>query len=170
MNKELYTKEQIIKELRKKYGSDNVCMVCTENYDLTTNYKGRNSKKDRSVWADTVVALLYNGMIRSEIIKKEPRVQSSGEYNFAYVKFACDDGNVYGIVSGLSSFHKMYPSDVYFYNLEEAEKKEAAKRMKENALKWYTKEILIVKNVNVLDRKESVKHEKEIKELFGLSD
>ena len=33
MNKELYTKEQIIKELRKKYGSDNVCMVCTENYD-----------------------------------------------------------------------------------------------------------------------------------------
>lgn len=171
MNKKLYTKDQIIKKLSKKYGSGNVCIVSTEGYDLTTNCKRRNSNKDRSKWADTVVAQLYNGMIRSEIIQKNSRVQSTGEYNFAYVKFACDDdGNVYGIVSGLSSFHKMYPSDVYFYNLEKAEKKEAAKRMKENALKWYTKEILIVKNVNELDRKESAKHEKEIKELFGLSD
>ena len=42
--------------------------------------------------------------------------------------------------------------------------------MKEKKLEWYKKEILILKNINVLDRKEASKREKEIKKLFELSD
>lgn len=172
MGKKLYTKEQIVEELIEEYGKHNVCIVSTEDYDLTTYPAWGNSKKDRCRWADVVVRKLYNGKDRSEI-KKKSRNWSTGEYSFAYVKFACgDDCNIYGIVSGLSSFHEQYASDVYFYDIAEDKfkKKEAVKRMKENTLEWYKKEILIIKNNNVLDRKEAYQHEKEIKELFGLSD
>lgn len=169
-DKKLFLKEEIVNQLKEKYNPDNVCIVSTEGYDLTTNPSGRNSKKDRSEWADSVVCQLYNGTKRSEIIKKEPRLRSTGEYNFSYIKFACNDaGDIYGIVNGMSSFHKMYPSDVFFYDLDEY-KKEVSEYMKDNVLEWYTKEILILKNDNVLEHKEAYKHEKEMKELFGLFD
>lgn len=162
MQKKLYTKEQIIEKLIEKYGDDNICIVSTAGCDLTTCPNGRNSKRDRSNWADKIVFQLYNEK-RSEI--------ESETYHFAYVKFACDDdGNIYGIVSGKSSFHIKNPSDVYFYDLDAEKKKEAAIYMKENGLRWYTKEILIVKNVDKLNQREAYNHEREIKELFGLFD
>lgn len=162
MNKKLYTKEQIIEKLKQKYGDNNIYIVSTEGYDLTTCPNGRNSKRDRSDWADEIVLQLYNKK-RSEIERET--------YHFAYVKFACEeDDNIYGIVSGKSSFHIKNPSDVYFYDLDTEKKKEAAIYMKENGLRWYTKEILIVKNCNKLNRKEAYNHEREIKELFGLFD
>lgn len=172
MNKKMYTKKQIVEKLNEKYGNNNVCIVSTEGYDLTTYPTWGNNKKERCMWADVVVRKLYNGKNRIEI-KKKSRNWSTGEYSFSYVKFACDnDDNIYGIVSGSSSFHEQYASDVYFYDIyqDEFKNKEAVKRMKEKKLKWYKKEILILKNINVLDRKEASKREKEIKKLFELSD
>lgn len=42
--------------------------------------------------------------------------------------------------------------------------------MKENKLEWHKKEILIIKNKDMLNRNEAYKHEKEVKKLFELSD
>lgn len=36
MNKKMYTKKQIVEKLNEKYGNNNVCIVSTEGYDLTT--------------------------------------------------------------------------------------------------------------------------------------
>lgn len=49
-DKKLFLKEEIVNQLKEKYNPDNVCIVSTEGYDLTTNPSGRNSKKDRSEW------------------------------------------------------------------------------------------------------------------------
>ena len=65
-NREKYLREDIINQLKEEFGETNVCVVSTEGYDLTTNPKGRNSKKDRSNWADYVVKKLYDGSIRKE--------------------------------------------------------------------------------------------------------
>lgn len=92
MDKKLYTKEHILEKLNEIYGSNNVCIISTEAYDLTT-YPG-NSQKDRCKWANVVVRQLYNGKDRNEIEKKS-RNLSTGEYNFAYVKFAYDGCNIY---------------------------------------------------------------------------
>ena len=57
MEEKLYTIEEIEKMLKSECGikSENVKIVLTKGYDLTTNPSGRNSKKDRSHWADNVV-------------------------------------------------------------------------------------------------------------------
>lgn len=170
MSKNLYLKKQIEECLIKKYGKDNVFIVSTEGYDLTTNPKGRNSKKERSEWADNVVSKLYNGKKRNKIIKMNARVRSTGEYNFSYIKFAQNSKEeIYGIVNGKSSFHCMYPSDVWFYEFEDESKKTNLKTcMENNDLHWYTKEILILKNKDKLNSKEAYDNEKVMHKLFDL--
>lgn len=155
----------------EKYGADNVFVVSTEEYDLTTNPKQGNRQKDRSIWSDNVVSQLYNGTKRSEIIKQKPRYASSGEYNFSYIKFAqnCKE-EIYGVVNGKSSFHCMYPSDVWFYDLTEDGKEGLKMCMEDNKLQWYTKEILILKNKNTFDSEEACKNEKIMQKLFNLYD
>lgn len=174
MNGKLYTKDEIVEKLINEYEEENVCLVSTKGYDLTTNPGGRNKNESRCEWINIEVAdKLYGIKDRSQIIKKVPRRLSTGEYNFAYVKFASDkDGNIYGIVSGKTSFHALNPSDVWFYdiNMEEKKTKEASIRMQEKNLRWYEDEILIVKNEDVLSSDEALDHEREIQEMFNLSD
>ena len=49
----------IEEKLIEKFGTSRVFAVSTAGYDLTTNPKGRNSKKDRSKWADTISRSLF---------------------------------------------------------------------------------------------------------------
>ncbi|MGO5020598.1 hypothetical protein ACTQ32_12315 [Roseburia faecis] len=173
MEEKLYTIEEIEKMLKSECGikSENVKIVLTKGYDLTTNPSGRNSKKDRSHWADNVVEQIYLNTDRSNIVKKYPRKRSSGEYNFSYIKFGINDkGVIYGLVSGKSSFHCMYPSDVWFYEFDGKSKKKLEQCMIQNNLKWYEEKILILKNENVLDSKEAYDNERKMKNWFGLYD
>lgn len=148
----LYTKDEIVKELKKKY-KENVCIVPTW---INENI----SPEDR---ANKIFCELYPRKNRCEIEQAKP-------YNFAYVRFATDASNVYGIVGGKSSFHEKNESDVTnFYDLETSET-DASKRMKKDSLQWYKEEILIVKNEDVLSSAEARDHEREIQEMFNLSD
>lgn len=165
MNKELWKKDDIIEGLNKKYGSENVCIVSTEGYDLTTNtYPIGEHNADRMRWAEDTVRQLYGTEI-SEI--------EENTHQFAYIKFACDKiGNIYGIVGAKSSFNKNWPSDVLFYDkageYKRGSRKKVTEYMNKNDLDWYKKEILIVKNKDKLDEKEARAHEKEIQEMFNL--
>lgn len=169
----MYTIEQIEKVLKSgdKFKAENVQIVSTKGFDLTTNPCGRNSKKDRSRWANNVVKQIYANIDRKNIVKEYPRKRSSGEYNFSYIKFGINDkGVIYGLVSGKSSFHCMYPSDVWFYEFDGESKKELEQCMIKNNLKWYEERILILKNERELDSKEAYDNEKEMKRLFDLYD
>lgn len=170
MREKLVSFKQIVRDATALYGKERVHIVSTDGFDLTTNPKGRNSKHDRSKWADDVFKELYYGLKRSQVIKTSRRL-SSGEYSFAYVKFAEDvKGNVYGIVSGKSSFHVMYPSDVWFYDVIDEDKKTVAKFMRDNNMKWYSKKILIVLNNNPQMHTEAYETEKELKKQYNLYD
>lgn len=166
-----YTFEEINTKLQACFPEGNIRVVSTEKYDLTTNPKGRNSKRERSKWADEVVRNIYDNMERKNVVKKYPRQCSSGELNFSYIKFGIDkDGNVYGLVSGKSSFHCKYPSDVWFYDFEKLDKKELEKYMLKNNMKWYTDKIIILKNKDTYFSKEAYENERIMKELFDLFD
>lgn len=120
------TLEEIETILEEKLGADRFAFVPTNKYDLTTNPKGRNSKKDRREWADAVVKMLFGNIEREEIVKASRRL-GTGEYNFSYIKFAMNSNNeIFGVVHGKSSFHCMYPSDVWFYDLCDGQKKKVA--------------------------------------------
>ena len=165
----LFELQKIVEDAESSYGKERVYVISTVGYDLTTSPKGRNSKHDRRDWADKIFKYLYD-MERNQIEKKS-RSLSSGEYSFAYVKFAEDaDGNVYGIVSGKSSFHKMYPSDVWFYDLLDENKKNAANFMRDNNLKWHTNKILVVLNENPKNHSEAYTTEKKLKQTYNLYD
>lgn len=156
-------KSEIVKELEDKFGKEYVYVVSTEGYDLRTNPKGRNSKKDRSRWADSIINLLHPGVDRRNI--------TSDEYNFSYIKFGINDkGEVYGLVSGKSSFHCMYPGDVWFYEFDGTSKKEIEKCMSENHMVWYENEVLILKNNDVFDSEKAYENEGKMKEMFSLFD
>lgn len=173
MTRKLFKIDDIVDFLEKKVGNEIVgfCVVVTEGYDLTTNPKGRNSKKERSSWADVVVKELFEPKERSEIVKKYPRKQSTGEYNFSYIKFAADkSGEIFGIVNGKSSFHCMYPSDVWFYSFDVNNKKELADYFEKHDLRWYTEKIIIVKNRNNFDCKEAYENEKKLRQWFNTFD
>ncbi len=166
---ELVEKSNIIERLNKDYGKERVCLVNTSDYDLTTLPKHGNSNIDRSNWADKVVKYLYK--INRNSINHEPRFFSTGEYNFTYIKFVKDDkGKIYGAVSGLSCFHSNYPSDVYFYDIPDDEKKQLSDLMVKNHLEWYKDEILIFMNIDAKDRNEAKDNEKKLKKLFNLYD
>ena len=165
----LYKKDYIIEELKKHFDEKDLILVSTKKYDLTTNPHGRNSKKDRSNWADKTVSLIFDEE-RSKIIKSS-RNHSCGEYNFSYIKFAENDyGEIYGIVHGKSSFHCLYPSDVWFYDIDNSRKTQLVECFNKYNLEWYTKEILIVKNQNKMDSKEAYINEKKLKVLFNTFD
>ena len=51
-------------------------------------------------------------------------MRSSGEFNFSYIKFAENEEGIFAIVHGKSSFHCMYPSDVWFSDFGVNEKRE----------------------------------------------
>jgi len=162
--------EKLKNELNLEENKD-FFLVSTKEYDLTTNPKGRNSKKSRSDWADKTVEHLFNKK-RREIEKKCPRKISTGEYNFTYIKFAeeIETGEIYGIVHGKSSFHKLYPGDVWFYDFADNKKKELKDFFEKNGLKWHTEKILIIKNQNVCDYSEAMANEKMLKNLFKTFD
>ena len=162
-NREKYLREDILTQLKEEFGETHVCVVSTEGYDLTTNPKERNSKKDRSNWADYVVKNLYGGIIRKDL--------SAEEYNFSYIKFGIDDkDNIYGLVSGKSKFHWLYPSDVWFYEFDGITKMELENHMKKNNMRWYEKEIVILKNKDGSSSKEAYENERKMKSMFGLFD
>lgn len=150
-------------------------LVSTGEYDLTTNPKGRNSKKDRNDWADKNVEMLF-GKKRCEIVKKkeDARKNSAGEYNFSYIKFAENkEGEVFGIVHGKSSFHSLYPGDVWFYDftvIPDNKKKELKEFFKKNDLKWHTEKIIIIKNKDACDYFEAKANENRLKDLFNTFD
>ena len=160
-------KEKIMEDLMKE-GSiykDRTHLVSTKDYDLTLPPSGGNSARDRSDWADKIVNELYNKE-RKDIIKKEKGFDK-GEVNFAYIKFMKNrKGEIFGAISGLSSFHKGYPSDVWFYDVEHSHKNKV-KDMKRNfdLDSWYTEEIIIITSGN---RKEAREDEKSLKEMFYL--
>lgn len=159
--------DRLVEDAVAQYGKDRVHVISTAGYDLSTNPKGRNSRHDRRDWADKIVKDLYN--IERSQIEKANRKLSSGEYSFAYVKFAEDsEGNVYGIVNGKSSFHVMYPSDVWFYELTDDDKKEASRFMMKNNMKWHVDKILIVLNNDPKNHRESYKTEKELNQKYKL--
>lgn len=167
MTRELFKFKELFKEAERSYGSERVHVISTAGYDLTTNPKGRNSKHGRRDWADKIFKDLYH--IDRNQIEKASRCLSTGEYSFAYVKFAEDaKENVYGIVSGKSSFHKMYPGDVWFYDLLDDEKKNAACFMRDNNLKWHMDKILIVLNNNPKNHKEAYEAESDLNQKFNL--
>lgn len=168
-NKKLYEIDKIIKTLEHHFNKEDIILVSTDKYDLTTNPHGRNSKKERSKWADLTVKKLFNED-RAQIIKTS-RKHSSGEYNFSYIKFAENNfGKIFGVVHGKSSFNCMYPSDVWFYELDGTSKILLTNLFKKYDLKWYTKAILIIKNIDKNDSAEAYKNEKLLKSLFNTFD
>lgn len=165
----MYTKKEINDILKKEY-ADRAVWVETKGYVLTINPNRRNRCKSRREWADDVAQKSF-GVSRETIIKKFPFSHSSGEYSFSYIKFAIDsNGEIFGIVSGKSSFHKYYPSDVWFYDIEKGKNKAAAIEMKNSGWTWDTEEILILKNENPKNSREAYENEKILKDLFGLYD
>ena len=168
-SKKLSKINDIVEKSAEHFGKDNIILVSTEDYDLTTNPCGRNSKSGRSKWADEIVKEVYNEE-RKKIVKTS-RGNSKGEYNFSYIKFVENNcGEIFGIVHGKSSFHCMYPSDVWFYTFDNNSKIELEKYFKKHDLKWHTKKILIVKNNDKNDCTEAYKNEKKLKALFGTFD
>lgn len=164
------TLEEIEIILEEKFGIHRFVRISTDKYDLTTNPKGRNSKKDRCDWADAVVKMLFENKERGEI-KKTSRRLGTGEYNFAYIKFAVNKNNeIFGVVHGKSSFHCMYPSDVWFYDFDDERKNELKELFVENGLRWYTEKIIIIKNNDVYDYKEAYKNEQALKEYLHTFD
>ncbi len=166
--KRLYTIDEIKERLIYEYGKDSIIMVNTKDFNLEKKSSGKSD--GRNVWADVTVKKLY-GIERSEIIKKKPRVCGTGDYQFAYVKFFKDDNNnIYGGVNGLSSFHRGYPSDVWFYPVPDEDKQRVSSIMEQFHLSWYTDEVLIIINEDVLNRAEARKKESDLHNWFELED
>lgn len=161
--------EETLRLLTEEYREERVCVVDTNDYDLTTNPRGRNRNKSRSEWADNVVKKLF-GIERETIIKKKPRESSSGEYNFSYIKFAENSSSeVLGVVSGKSSFHRMYPSDLWFYALD-GKKAKVKELFSQEHLCWHTQKVIILKNKDPQNSKEAYENERMMKNKFGLLD
>ena len=170
MLQRLFTLTEIKLKLTEILGQENIVLVSTKGYDLTTNPRHRNKNRRRSEWADTTVKKIY-GIERTQIVKKFARQRSTGEYNFSYIKFAIDSKQqIYGVVHGKSSFHVKNPSDIWFYDFDHVKKEDLKKLFKYQKLTWYTDEILIIKNNNPLDSKEAYKNEKLIQSLFSTYD
>ena len=166
----LKDKKYIIKKMRKIYGKDRVLVISTKGYDFTRRPRYGRSDKERNMWMDKIVCPIY-GVDRNNIVK-ESRAQSSGEYNFSYIKFGVNvkSRKSYGIVSGKSSFHKNYASDVWFYKFEKNKKVLLEDYMKDNGLEWDVEEIVILKNKDSKDANEAYVNEKILKNKFGLFD
>lgn len=164
MERELTNKKKIIKVLKERFGDERVFEINTKGYNLSPFNKIRKRACAKSTWANETF---------EEIYKSNRKDLKTDTYHFSYIKFAVDKDNneVYGLVSGKSSFHHRYPSDVWFYDLhDENETKLAAKYCDHNALEWYSEEILIIKNEDDKNRQEAFDNEKIMKNLFNLFD
>lgn len=101
----LWLMDDIIEEMKEKYGDERIWILETRGWDLTNTPKRRNRDKDRNDWAniagiifmktaqsidhsincaDKAVKCVF-GKARDEIIRKDPKRFS---YNFSYIKFA----------------------------------------------------------------------------------
>lgn len=146
MTKELYTRECILTKLKELY-NDRFCIVTT------------NDLINKAKWADRVVKEIYD---------TNRRKMSEFAYHFSYIKFAQNAKNeVYGIEGGKSQFHWKYPSDVTFYDVYKI-RKSASKFMIEHELDWYKQDILILKNIDSLNRKEAFDNEANLQNTFQL--
>lgn len=162
--KEFFTFEKSKSLVESKFGSNKCVVVETKNFDLTTHINRRNNNKDRAKWANKVILDLTNG--KREDIGRD----SNEEYNFAYIKFALnEEGESFAVVSGLSSFHWNYPSDVEFYDINK-ENKIKLKNTFDNKLEWDKEKIILVKSDNPYNRKEARSNEKSIQLLLGTFD
>ena len=158
----LKSKEYIIQEMINSYGKDRVLVVPTKDYDFTSKPRGGKNDKQRNEWLDNVVCPLYN----------IDRKNLTDKYNFSYIKLGInvESKKVYGLVSGKSSFHPNYASDLWFYKFEKNEKLQLQECMRNNKLEWYVEEIVILKNKDSKNAKESYDNERALKERFGLFD
>lgn len=169
MSMKLKTMEEVKAKLIEEFSINRIFTVSTKEYDLSTNPKGRNSKKDRRNWADAIFKELYNK--DRCVVEKKSRCLGTGEYNFSYVKFAMNkDNEIFGVVHGKSSFHCLYPSDVWFYDVNEGGKDKVRKLFGERGFSWYTDEIIIIKNDNELSYKEAYNNEKRVKAILATLD
>ncbi len=141
-------KEDFISHLKKNVFKEKNAykyfFVSTKEYDLTVNPRNRLNKA-RCEWADNTVRELFKKE-RKDISRKKPRIFSTGEYNFVYIKFVKEKANektIIPIVNGLSCFHAKYPSDVWFYDISNSKKKKLKNFIKDK-YEWYTDEILII--------------------------
>ena len=162
--KKFFTFEKAKSLVESKFGSNKCVVVETKNYDLTTLSNYRNNNKDRAKWANKVILDLTSG-------KREDIGRDYNEaYYFAYIKFALNkEGESFAVVSGSSSFHWNYPSDVEFYDLNK-ENKTKLKLFFDNKLEWDKEKIILVKSDDPWNRKEAESNEKSIKLLLGTFD
>ena len=146
----LKTKDDIINSLKDKY-EDRVFVISTT--DIFVN---------KAKWADRVVKEIYNC---------DRREMKTDAYHFSYVKFAKNMNNevVYGIVNGKGQFHWRNASDVNFFDIEKCHNNKS-KFMKNNNLQWYSDEIVILKNINDLDKREAYSNETDLHKNFSLFD
>lgn len=167
-SKKFITYDEIIKKLNEKFGTNNILIVSTKDYDLTTLTKHGNNNIDRANWADYIVEKYYE--LRREDIGKN----LNEEINFAYIKFAINkNGDSFGIVHGKSSFHHNYPSDVLFYDLksDDLSKRDLKNAIDDNKLiDWDTDKIVIIKNNDYADKEEAKQNERWIRENFNTYD
>lgn len=146
---DLKTKDYIISRLKDEY-KERVFIIST--LDIFAN---------KSKWANRVVKEIYN-CDRCDM--------KTYAYHFSYIKFAKNKKNeVYGIVNGKGQFHCNYSSDVRFFDIENYDNNKS-KFMKKNNLQWYSKEIVILKNIKDLDKKEAYLNESILHEKFDLLD
>lgn len=136
-------------------------MVSTKDYDLTTDYHGRNRMRDRSMWADAVVEQLFQTK-RYELINRD--------IQFSYLKFAENADGVFAVAHGKSSFHHRYPSDVWFFSFDDKTKQSLKKHFEVNDLKWHKNRVLLVFNRDPSCASEALQNEKAMKKLLNTFD
>ena len=173
MVRRLYTLQEIVKGLKTQLGlveNKDFFVIKTKGFDLTTHPCRRNRNLDRSIWCNKLANDIFK-VERDHIIKIGRRV-SSGEYSFAYIKFAVNKTTkqIYGVVHGKTSFHCMYPGDVWFYEFDDNSKHELRKLFKQENLEWYTDYIIVLKPKNPLNAKETYELEDKIKLNFNTFD
>ncbi len=135
---ELQIKENIIKKLKDEY-KERIFIVSTDAIFL-----------NKAKWADRVVNEIYNC---------DRHKMKEYAYHFSYIKFAKNEKNeVYGIVGGKSQFHWKYSSDIQFFDIEKCDNLKS-RFMKKYNLQWDTAEIVILKNINDLNKREAFSNE-----------
>ena len=169
--KVFYTPEQILEILGNELEDNGFtgcefCLYSTKDYNLQKKSNGR--KDGRNAWANKMAKEFF-GKERSDIVKQQPRVLSTGEYAFVYIKFFVDEtGKIYGGVNGLSSIHKGYPGDVWFYPVPDKNKPAVTSLMEKHGFSWYTEQILLIRSAHPKRRDEARELETFLHDCFKL--
>ena len=140
----LWNKNEIIKVLNNKYvcvGNGKVFEISTTGFPLTKKIcrKGRKKKGEFSFsnWANDTIKTITNG--------EKDKSNLDTPIHFAYIKFVENkDGDILGIIGGKSQFHSGYNSDINYTDYEEH--LSAGNYIKNNELKIYTQDVIIVLN------------------------